>query len=117
MNTLRTAWVAAMMLALGACGGGDSGSGGGPGFGAGCSANTIANIANHGHALTVPAVDVSAGLGKSYSIRGSADHDHTVTFTSQQMRDLAGGSSVTLTSTQGTNAADGAHVHAVTTRC
>ena len=104
-----------VVLSLNACGGGDGGSG--PGFGAGCSATGIANIANHGHTLTVPAADLSSGASKTYNIQGTADHNHQVTFTPAQLTDLRNGNSVIVTSTAGTNVANGSHTHVVTTRC
>ena len=48
-----------------------------------CLANgTNSSIsANHGHVLNVSKTDVQNGAEKSYSIDGSASHDHTVVIT------------------------------------
>jgi hypothetical protein len=102
-----------VLLTLQACGG-DSGSGN-AGFGAGCNANTVSG--NHGHKLNVPTADLTLTDPKTYSIQGTADHDHTVTLTAQQLQDLKNGLSVTVTSSTTTTVAFGAHAHDVTTKC
>jgi hypothetical protein len=98
-----------VLLSLQACGGGgDSGSGNGA-FGVGCNAITITS--NHGHSLNVPTADLTSTGPKTYNIQGTADHNHTVTLTAQQLQDLKNGLSVTVTSATGT------HTHDITTRC
>jgi hypothetical protein len=103
-----------VLLTLQACGGG-GGSGGGPGFGAGCSATGISN--NHGHMLTVPTADLSLTVSKSYSIQGTAGHDHSVTLTAQNFADLKNGLSVTVISTSTDAAPYGLHPHTVAIKC
>ncbi len=68
--------------------------------------------ANHGHAVVVPAADVTAAVTKTYSIRGSSGHDHTITITKAQFVTLAGGASITVRSTSGAG-----HTHDVKVTC
>ncbi|HEY8208186.1 MAG TPA: hypothetical protein VIG99_11935 [Myxococcaceae bacterium] len=70
---------------------------------------------NHGHTLTVPKADASAGGDKTYHIKGGADHDHTVTITAAQFASLRVGTEVTITSSPdiGLNT----HDHGVTVNC
>ena len=108
-----------VVLWLQACGGGGGGygdgggGGGGGGGGAGglsCGASTITN--NHGHTLTIDEADLDSTTDKTYSIMGTASHDHTVTFTSAQLGMLKSGQSVTVTSSTGSG-----HTHDVTAKC
>src|SRR5262245_47224046 len=62
--------------------------------------------ANHGHVLVLPPEDVAAAVQKTYSIRGAATHDHSVTITAEQFAELALGRSVTVLSTTA-----GTHTH------
>lgn len=96
-------------LGLAACAGG----GGGPDGGA-CSsgAHDTSISANHGHALSVPAADLEAGADQSYSIQGSAAHDHTITITAAQLTTLLAGDPVTVTSSSALG-----HTHEVTVTC
>lgn len=102
-----------VVLWLQACGGGDS-SGGGDGGGdeLACGASGANISANHGHSLTINATDLDSTTDKTYSIMGSAGHDHTVTFTSQQLAMLKNGQSVAVTSS-----VVSAHSHTVTASC
>jgi hypothetical protein len=79
-----------------------------------CAANgTRATIgANHGHALTVAMADVTAAVEKSYDIRGSSDHPHTVTITAAQFATLA-----TNNSLQVSSSSDAGHTHTITVTC
>ncbi len=45
---------------------------------------------NHGHELVIPKEDIAAGTQKTYSIQGTADHDHRVTVTSMDFSNLQG---------------------------
>ena len=74
-----------------------------------CTTSSITS--NHGHSVTIPKADAEAGVAKSYSIRGSASHDHTIALSAQQMADLAAGTAVTVTSTSA------GHTHDVTVSC
>ena len=103
----------ATVLSLQACGGGgESGSGG---FGLSCSATLI--TLNHGHALTIPSADLDSASPVTYSIQGTADHNHQITLSVKQLKDLKAGNGVFVTSTSTTTVANGAHTHDVTSRC
>jgi hypothetical protein len=62
---------------------------------------------NHGHAATVTAVQLQAAGGVSLSIRGTADHDHSVDLTSAQVAQVAAGTRVTQSSTTSLGGSDG----------
>lgn len=114
-------------FALVGCGGSDGGYGGTPpppapapppppppppaGGGLSCGATAIAS--NHGHALSIPVVDVDSTADKVYSILGSADHNHLITLTAAQLAQIKGRTAVVVTSTM---AGDG-HTHQVTVNC
>jgi hypothetical protein len=67
---------------------------------------------NHGHAMTVPAADVIAGVQKDYQIQGGSGHPHTVTVTAAMFATLQQNTQVVVTST-----VDAGHSHQVTIRC
>jgi hypothetical protein len=73
---------------------------------------------NHAHAphvMTVPAADITAGVEKTYMIRGSASHDHGVTITADQFTTmLKTGGTIMVESTVDT--ATG-HKHTITVSC
>ena len=96
-----------VVLWLQACGGGDDG---GDDDSLSCSASAITN--NHGHTLTLAEADLDSSTDKSYSIMGTASHDHSVTFTVAQLGMLKNGQSVTVTSSTGSG-----HTHDVTASC
>lgn len=79
-----------------------------------CLSNGAADSAisaNHGHSLSIPAADITAGSQKSYDIRGLGNHPHTLTVTAAHFTSLQAGDSVTITSST-----DG-HSHVVTVSC
>jgi hypothetical protein len=93
----------------GAEGGSDAGADAGPGAANACAA-TIS--VNHGHVLVVTREDVAAGEDRTYSLRGVALHDHTVTLTAADFATLAAGGTVgPLTSSFS------GHAHEVTVVC
>ena len=104
-----------VVLWLQACGGGGSSYGGG-GNGGGnaqsCGASGTSITGNHGHTLTINEADLDSSTDKTYSIMGTAGHDHTVTFTVAQLGMLKNGQSVTVTSSTGSG-----HTHDVTAKC
>jgi hypothetical protein len=104
-----------VLLVFTGCGGGGGGytSGGGM-SGSGCT-TTIA--ANHDHVLVVPLSDLSSTVDKSYDIRGTADHTHTVTLTAAQLAQLKAGQSVNVNSTTTASMVYGTHFHAVSVSC
>lgn len=67
---------------------------------------------NHGHAFVVAAADIEAGVEKSYNIKGSSGHPHTVVVTAAMFADLKLNKAVTATSSE-----DADHVHPVTLSC
>ena len=79
-----------------------------------CLANgTNSNInANHNHALTVSKEDVTSGVEKTYAIKGSASHEHSVTITAANFTSLKNNNIIQLDSTAG-----GRHMHGVTVSC
>ena len=77
------------------------------------SSNALVQIDNnHGHQLTVSTADVAAGQAKTYDIRGTAVHAHTVTLSGEHFTRLKSGDSVLVESSS-----DGAHLHSITVRC
>jgi hypothetical protein len=80
-------------------------------------AKDTAISANHGHSLSIPAADISAGQGGTYHIHGLADHDHTVTLTGAELKTLASGGTVTVTSSSPDPITVGDHTHNVSIGC
>jgi hypothetical protein len=73
---------------------------------------TVAIGANHGHSLAVPKADVAAGAQKSYDIKGSSSHPHTVVVTAADFTQLQAGTQVKKQSST-----DASHAHDVTITC
>jgi hypothetical protein len=82
-----------------------------------CGASGAEISDNHGHVLTIPSADLTSSSDRSYSILGSATHDHTVTLTAAQLATLNAGQVVTVTSTTTDAAPFGAHAHNLTVSC
>ena len=99
---------ATLLLVYGCGGGGGSAAQ----SGTSCGASGTAISLNHGHALVIPLMDLDSMVAISYSSRGSADHDHTVTLEVAQLRQLKGGASVTVEAS-----VQSAHTHVVTLAC
>lgn len=99
----------ATLLLVHGCGGG---GGSAAPSGTSCGASGTAISLNHGHALVIPLMDLDSMVAISYSSRGSADHDHTVTLEVAQLRQLKGGASVTVEAS-----VQSAHTHVVTLAC
>ena len=68
---------------------------------------------NHGHKLVIPVEDLDSTSSKTYSIIGTADHDHQVTFDSAQLAELKAGVSINVTSNDGGTT----HDHAIAVKC
>ena len=68
---------------------------------------------NHGHALVVPAADLDSLIDKSYSIQGTASHDHPFTLTAANLARLKAGQAI-LVVTTGTTLE---HTHDVSGSC
>ena len=75
-------------------------------------ATAAAISANHGHTLAVPTADVTAATTKTYSIKGSSGHAHTVTISSTDFVMLSAGATITVTSSTA-----GGHSHVVKVIC
>ena len=80
--------------------------------GTSCGASGAAISLNHGHALAIASSDLDSTVDMTYSIRGSADHDHIVTITASQLRQLKAGGSVTAVAS-----VVAAHSHVATAAC
>jgi hypothetical protein len=90
-----------------ACGGGGNPGGPSPGPGGGSGiAGTV--TANHGHVAQITEAQLTAGNAVSLSIRGDADHPHTVQLTAPQVMQIAQRQRVSVDSSN-----DAAHAHTV----
>jgi hypothetical protein len=109
--------IAAGATLFAACGD-DGGSGNidAPAGGGNCSANgtTVAIGGNHGHTLVVAKADITAAAAKTYDIKGSSDHAHSVTISAAMFTMLTANTAVTTTST---GAAGDGHTHSITVTC
>ncbi len=111
MNITRKAFfevvsTGSVLLLLKACGGGGSSSVAVPA--AVCGADGSAITGNHGHTLNILRADLDSMVAKTYSIRGTATHDHTVSLSVSQLQELKAGNSVNAVSSIGD-----LHAHAV----
>lgn len=68
--------------------------------------------ANHGHAISVAAADIAAGVDKTYNIKGGSAHPHTVTITAAMFAMLQASQAITVRSSS-----DAGHTHDVTVSC
>jgi len=108
---------ASALLIFQGCGGGSdySTSPAPPPPATGCGASGTSIAGNHGHVLTIVRADLDSTVPMSYSMAGTAGHDHMVTFTVAQLQQLKAGASVTVTSTPASIGL--AHTHDVTATC
>jgi hypothetical protein len=67
---------------------------------------------NHGHVFTVPVADASAGVEKTYDLRGAANHPHTVAIGADDWKRLRAGEILRMPSSR-----DGGHLHRLYVRC
>ena len=117
-------------LLIQACGGGGSSAflalfGGGNGSGtddnqgpaSSCGSSDGQITGNHGHLLTVPAADLTSTTAVTYSIIGSATHDHTLALSPSDLAQLNSGGTVTQVSSVTDAAPFGPHSHGVTVTC
>jgi hypothetical protein len=72
---------------------------------------------NHGHALTVPTADLTSITAITYSIMGSATHDHVLTLLPDDLAQLNLGGTVTVVSSLTDAPTFGLHSHGVTVQC
>lgn len=94
---------------LAACG--DDGTMGPPN----CSANgtTVDISANHGHVLVVSKADVLGRAEKTYDIRGTAAHTHSVTISAAQFQELE----LNMTAATAVTTVVDAHTHTIVVMC
>lgn len=64
---------------------------------------------NHGHAATITAAQLTAGLALTLNIQGTAAHPHTVSLTQTEVTQISGGTRV-----EKISSTDNAHTHTVT---
>ena len=77
-----------------------------------CASTTASIGTNHGHAITVSAADITAGVEKTYNIKGGSAHPHTVVVSAAMFTMLKAGMAIMVTSSTDAN-----HAHAVTVTC
>ena len=118
-----------VMLLVQACGGGGSSSGsstgstmvggayGNPAPASGCGSSGTLITGNHGHVLTVPTADLTSTTPKTYSIMGSATHDHSLTLSPADLAQIKNGGTVTIVSSVTDAPGFGSHSHGVTVSC
>ncbi|MFT5354652.1 MAG: hypothetical protein ACI9KE_001859 [Polyangiales bacterium] len=106
-----------IMTDAGPVGGNDSGPAidSGPATDSGpssCTATDGVISSNHGHTVAVPAADVAAGADVTYDIQGTSGHAHTLTVSAADFATLAGGTGVSVESSDGAG-----HTHSVMITC
>ena len=77
-----------------------------------CASATGAIGSNHGHAITLSPADVAGTTDRTYAIKGSSPHPHTVVITAAQFAMLRATGTVTVMST-----VDAGHAHSVIVTC
>lgn len=112
----------ALAVALASCGGG----GGGGGYGSPTpapmptpppppgtlSCHDTLIVGNHGHSVMIPAADLDSAVPMTYNIQGTADHNHTITLTPAQLKDIKAMTAESVMSTTTLS-----HSHEVTVNC
>lgn len=68
---------------------------------------------NHGHTLEIPAADLNSLTDKTYSVQGSATHDHPFTLTAANLARLKAGQAIVVVTTGVVEA----HSHDVSGTC
>jgi hypothetical protein len=88
-----------LTLVLAGCGGGggDDDDEPEPANAAGCSNFLFSS--NHGHALQIPAADLDSPTDKTYSVQGTATHDHPFTLTAANLARLKAGQAILVVTT------------------
>ena len=113
-------------LLIQACGGGGStaflalfggGTNGNPEPASTCGSSGSEITGNHGHLLTVPTADLTSTTDLTYSIMGSATHDHSLTLSPADLAQLNSGGTVTVVSSVTDTPDFGSHSHGVTVTC
>jgi hypothetical protein len=78
----------------------------------GCAVTSALISSNHGHVLSVSAADVMAGVDKTYNIKGTSTHSHSVKITGAMFATLKSTQTLKVMSTT-----DSSHSHSVTVTC
>jgi hypothetical protein len=116
-------------LLIQACGGGGDaglillgagttgGTNGNPQPASTCGSSGSEITGNHGHLLTVPTADLTSTTAMTYSIMGSATHDHSLTLSPADLAQLDSGGTVTVVSSVTDAPTFGSHSHGVTVTC
>jgi hypothetical protein len=122
---------ATLTLLMQACGGGgetafialfgggtnDDGTNDNPEPASTCGSSGSEITGNHGHLLTVPTTDLTSFGAITYSIVGSATHDHLLILSPDDLAQLNSGGTVTVVSSVTDAPAFGSHLHGVTVTC
>jgi hypothetical protein len=82
-----------------------------------CGSSGSEITGNHGHLLTVPTADLTSIFAMTYSIMGSATHDHSLTLSPDDLAQLNFGGTVTVVSSVTDAPTFGSHSHGVTVTC
>jgi len=82
-----------------------------------CGSSGSEITGNHGHQLTVPTADLTSATAVTYSIIGSATHDHSLTLSPVDLAQLNSGGTVTVVSSVTDAPTFGLHSHGVTVTC
>ena len=86
-------------LVLSGCGGGGSGGNSVAQSQPASGCSSFDFTGNHGHALDIPIADLSSLTDKSYSIQGTASHDHPFTLTAANLARLKAGQAILVVTT------------------
>jgi hypothetical protein len=117
MSMTRKQFIGSLLggAALLACGGDDSTPDSGMAM-RNCAMNgtNVTIGSNHGHVMTVTSSDVTTGAAKTYDIRGTADHTHTVMVASANFATLQSNANGSVMLTSST---DNGHSHSITIIC
>jgi hypothetical protein len=95
----------------------DGGTNGNPEPVSTCGSSGSEITGNHGHLLTVPTADLTSTTAMTYSILGSATHDHSLTLSPDDLAQLNSGGAVTVVSSVTDAPTFGSHSHGVTVTC
>lgn len=104
--------LASIALAGGACGGGGDDEPVADAPAGTCTAMIASNHVHTPHVVMVTSGDIMAAADKTYDIKGTAPHTHTITITAMQFATLQSGGPITVTSTT-----EETHSHMVTITC
>lgn len=87
-----------LTLVLAGCGGGGGGGDDNQPQPSG-RCNNFLFTGNHGHTLEIPAADLDSRIDKTYSVQGSATHDHPFIVTAANFARLKAGQAIVIATT------------------